>query len=51
MTMAEKYSGCGVFVRLELRKRRSLNKKKTRSAGSLQRETSLDHLRLRPAAW
>lgn len=29
MTMAEKHGGCRVFVRLELRKRRSLNKKMT----------------------
>jgi hypothetical protein len=51
MTMAEKYSGCRVFVRLELREHRSLNKKKTRSADSLQRGISSDQLRLRPAAW
>ena len=35
MTMAEKYIGCRVFIRLKLPKRRSLNKKTTRSADSL----------------
>jgi hypothetical protein len=51
MTMAETYSSCRAFVRLELRKHRSLNKKTTRSADSLQQGISSEQLRLRPAAW